>query len=66
MFKKGQKVKFIGSSRTLESYRNDPCPPFIVDTVHEVDEVEIGDWRTRISLVGQKGKFNSVSFEPVD
>ena len=65
MLKKGQKVRFTGSSHAQENFTGTPCPPFLVGTVHVVEEVEDLGFRSRISLVGYKGKFNSVSFEPV-
>ena len=61
----GDRIKFISSSKDQVNWgsNNDPNEILNTDTIYEIEDVEIHSWHTKISIVGIKGKFNSVSFE---
>ena len=61
----GDRIKFISSSKDQVNWgsNNDPNEILNTDTIYEIEDVEVHSWHTKISIVGIKGKFNSVSFE---
>ena len=64
MFKIGEKVKFISSSKAQVIWGSNTDPNGLLSTenTYEISNVEVHSWHTKIELVGIKGKFNSVSF----
>lgn len=67
MFKIGEKVKFISSSKDQINWGSNTNPQNLLstETIYEVSNVEVHSWHTKIELVGIKGQFNSVSFDYV-
>ena len=63
-FKRGDQVRFIGASDLQVQWgkNDDPRPILDRNRVYTVDQVEVHSSYTRISLVGFRAKFNSVSF----
>jgi hypothetical protein len=60
-----EKVKYIGCSQQQIDWggNSDPRGVLEVGEVYEVEHKEVHNWHTKLSLVGIKGKFNSVCFE---
>ena len=67
MFKIGEKVKFISSSKDQINWGSNTNPQNLLstETIYEVSNVEVHSWHTKIELVGIKGQFNSVPFDYV-
>lgn len=61
-------VRYIGASDTQVNWgsNDDPRGVLVEGEVYEVAAREVHTWHTKLSLVGVKGRFNSVCFEEVD
>lgn len=64
-FKIGDRIKFISSTKNQVNWGSNDDPTNLLDThtIYEIEYVEVHSYHTKISIVGVKGRFNSVSFE---
>lgn len=64
-FKNGDKVRFIGATDEQVSFGGGDDPRSIIkdNSIHEVIDVEVHSWHTKLYLRGVNGAFNSVCFE---
>ena len=62
------KVKYIGASDAQVQWGgcDDPRDVLVEGELYEVDEEEVHTQHTKLSLVGIKGRFNSVCFERLE
>jgi hypothetical protein len=63
--KKNDFVIFQGASPEQIKWGGNDNPNQILEigSKYQISNVEVHTWHTKISLVGYKGKFNSVSFD---
>lgn len=62
----GDKVIFKEASDEQVKWGNndDPRKVLEIGKEYEVEKAEVHSWHTKVYLVGIKGRFNSVHFEP--
>lgn len=64
----GEKVKYIGATDDQVRWggNDDPRLVLVEGGIYEVEREEVHSWHTKLYLKGIPGKFNSVSFVPVE
>ena len=62
-----EKVKYTGCSDDQIKWggHDDPKDILKIGEIYEVAKREVHSWHTKVFLVGIKGNFNSVCFEPI-
>jgi len=62
--KKGDRAKFIGCSKEQIAWGNcDDTSNLVLNRTYIVNEVKVHSQHTKITLVKESGRFNSVCFE---
>jgi hypothetical protein len=64
IIKRGNRAKFIGCSKEQIAWGNcDDTSHLILDCIYTIEEVKVHSQHTKIKLIGEMGRFNSVCFE---